>query len=188
VNRNLRLAIFVLAALLIGSSALSRHLTLRSFASQTTVALVQGPRAYSQDVDKFLKRYDKLELDPATSAEHVQQSGRFFLPTSEGGFEMTLRARDLRSERYRAQESLDGGVVRELERGPVRTYKGSIDGMPGGQARLTIDKETFEGMIITPGQIFFVEPAKRYSASAGSLPPTQLQNSDASLQVTAVTG
>ena len=167
-NRKLRLAIFVLAALLIGSSALTLHLTPRSFAAQTTVALLQGPRAYSQDVDKLLKRYDKLDLDPSTASEQVQKTGRFFLPTSEGGFAITLRARDLRSEHYRAQETLDGGVVRELERGPVRTYKGSIDGMAGGQARLTIDKETFEGMIITPGQIFFVEAAKRYSASAGS--------------------
>ena len=167
-NPNLRLAIFVLAALLIGSSALTRHLTPRSLAAQTTVALVQGSRAYSQDVEKVLRRYDKLDLDPATSSEQVQQTGRFFLPTSEGGFEITLRTRDLRSERYRAQETLDGGVIRELEREPVRTYKGSIDSMAGGQARLTIDKETFEGMIITPGQIFFVEPAKRYSALAGS--------------------
>ena len=62
----------------------------------------------------------------------------------------------MRADRYRAQESLEGGVTRELERGPVRTYKGVIARRTGAQARLTIDKETFEGLIITPGQIYFL--------------------------------
>ena len=167
-KRNLRLATFVIAALLAASSVFSLGLAHRSLAAQNGAALVPGFRAYSQDIDKLLRRYDKLELDPASVQNQVQQTGRLFLPTSEGGFDIALTPHDMRAERYRAQETLDGGIVRELERGQVRTYKGSVAGIPGAQARLTIDKNTFEGLVITPGQIYFIEPAKRYSASASS--------------------
>ena len=167
-KRNLRLATFVVAALLVASSVLSLGLAHRSLAAQNEATLVPGFRAYAQDIDKLLRRYDKLELDPASTENQVQQTGRLFLPTSEGGFEIALTPHDMRAERYRAQETLDGGIVRELERGQVRTYKGSVAGIPGAQARFTIDKNTFEGLVITPGQIYFIEPAKRYSASASS--------------------
>ncbi len=164
-RRNFKLLLIVLALVAIGSS-FSFNLTRRSFAAQSGARLLQDARPYAQDVDKLLRRYDKLELDPAMAAELVKQTGRFFLPTTAGGFDLTLAPHDLRAARYRAQETLDGGVIRELERSPVRTYKGSVAGIPGGQARLTIDKGTFEGLIITPSQIYFVEPAKRYSSAA----------------------
>ena len=125
-----------------------------------------------------MRRYDKLELDSALVSAQVQQTGHVFLPTSAGGFDITLVPHDMRADRYRAQESLEGGVTRELERGPVRTYKGVIARRTGAQARLTIDKETFEGLIITPGQIYFVEPAKRYSAAAGARDFIVYQQSD----------
>ncbi|HET6670770.1 MAG TPA: hypothetical protein VFH15_11115, partial [Pyrinomonadaceae bacterium] len=166
--KNPRLLVLLLAALLLFASAFSLDMTRQSFAAQNGAVLLQQDRPYAKDVDKLLRRYDKLELDPATAAQQVQQTGRFFLPTSAGGFDITLAPHDMRADRYRATESLDGGVIRELERGPVRTYKGVIAGRPDAQARLTIDKETFEGLIITPGQIYFVEPAKRYSAAAGA--------------------
>jgi hypothetical protein len=165
VRRNFKFLLIVLALVAIGSS-FSFNLARRSFAAQSGARLLQEARPYAQDVDKLLRRYDKLELEPATAAELVKQTGRFFLPTSAGGFDLTLTPHDLRAARYRAQETLDGGVIRELEPSPVRTYKGSVAGMPGGQARLTIDKGTFEGLIITPSQIYFVEPAKRYSSAA----------------------
>lgn len=180
-KRNLRLVVFLLVAMLIASSILpltfarGERLNSRpdnagqsSPAQDSPAVLVQSAKGYSQDVDKLLKRYDKLELDPASAAVRVRQTGRYFLPTSEGGFDLTLAPHDMRSEHYRAQETLDGGVVRQLEFEPVRTYKGPVAGVPGAQARLTIDNDTFEGLIITPDQLYFIEPAKRYSALANS--------------------
>ena len=74
----------------------------------------------------------------------------------------------MRAPNYRAQVSLDGGEVRSLERGPVRTYKGTVAGMDGAQARFTIDENTVEGLIITPSDLYFVEPANRYSGLAST--------------------
>ncbi|HKR60337.1 MAG TPA: M12 family metallo-peptidase [Pyrinomonadaceae bacterium] len=177
-RRNSGLLIFLLAALLLTASAFSFDFTRHSFAAQNAATLVQDSRPYTQDVDKVLRRYDKLTLDPAAAAAQVEQTGRIFLPTSTGGFDITLTAHDMRAARYRAQETLEGGVIHELERGPVRTYKGSIAGMPNAQARLTIDKGTFEGLIITPGQIYFVEPAKHYSTAANNQDFIVYQQSD----------
>ena len=164
---NSKLLVFLLAALFVAASAFSLDLTRPSQAAQNGAVLVQGAKAYAQDVDKLLRRYDKLELDRAVMSAQVKETGRIFLPTAAGGFDVTLTPHDMRADRYRAQESLDGGVVRELERGPVRTYKGVLTGQPDGQARLTVDQDTFEGLIIDRGEIYFVEPAKRYSAAAG---------------------
>ena len=176
--RNSKLLVFLLASLFVAASAFSIDLTRPSHAAQNGAFLVQGAKPYAQDVDKLLRRYDKLELDSSVVSAQVQETGRIFLPTSTGGFDITLTSHDMRADRYRAQEVLDGGVIRELERSPARTYKGRIAGVPDGQARLTIDNETFEGLIITPGQIYFVEPAKRYSATAGTRDFVVYQQSD----------
>jgi hypothetical protein len=178
VPRNSKLLVLLLAALFVAASAFSLDLTRPSHAAQNQVVLVQRAKPYAQDIDKLLRRYDKLELDSAIVSAQVKQTGRIFLPTSAGGFDITLVPHDMRADRYRAQETLDGGVIRELERGAVRTYKGVIAGRPDAQARLTIDKETFEGLIITPGQIYFVEPAKRYSAAAADRDFIVYQQSD----------
>jgi hypothetical protein len=78
---------------------------------------------------------------------------------------MTLEPHDMRAPGYRAEAWGDKGVT-VLERAPVRTYKGTVQGLPGAQARMTIDEETVEGLIVTPGELFFLEPAKRYSSAA----------------------
>ncbi|MGI8919174.1 MAG: M12 family metallo-peptidase [Pyrinomonadaceae bacterium] len=176
--RNSKLLVFLLAMLFVAASAFSLHLTRPSHAAQNAAVLVQSGKPYAQDVDKLLRRYDKLELDSAIVATQVKETGRIFLPTSAGGFDIALTPHDMRAARYRAQEVMDGGVIRELERGAARTYKGAIAGIPDGQARITVDSETFEGLIITPGQIYFIEPAKRYSAKAGPRDFVLYQQSD----------
>ena len=178
VPRNSKLLVLLLATLFVAASVFSLDLTRSSHAAQNGAVLVQGAKAYAQDVDKLLRRYDKLELDSAIVSSQVKETGRIFLPTSAGGFDITLTPHDMRAARYRAQEVVDGGVIRELERGPARTYKGVVAGIPDGQARITIDNETFEGLIITPGQIYFIEPAKRYSTKAGTRDFVIYQQSD----------
>ncbi|HEX8291286.1 MAG TPA: Calx-beta domain-containing protein, partial [Pyrinomonadaceae bacterium] len=49
---------------------------------------------------------------------------------------------------------------------PSRTFKGSLAGAEGSQARFTIDRDTVEGMVIAGGEKFFVESAARYSRQA----------------------
>lgn len=118
-----------------------------------------------RDLERVFRRHDRLSLDPGQITRQVKQTRSLTLTTSRGTFEMTLEPRDMRAPGYRAEAWGDKGV-RVLERGPVRTYKGTVKGLPGAQARMTIDEETVEGLIITPKELLFLEPAKRYSGTA----------------------
>ena len=130
----------------------------------------QRTKSYQQDQDiaKVLRRHDSLELEPDRVVEQVRQTGRLSIPTAAGTFDLNLAPHDMRAANYRAEVSLEGGEVRAIEQGPVRTYKGTVTGMKGAEARFTIDENTVEGLIITPSDLYFVEPANRYSSSATS--------------------
>ena len=136
------------------------------FSRGTLPVLTQGRQDVRQDVDKVLRRYDSLEFEPRAMAERVRSTGTMRLPTSAGPFDIELAAYDMRAPHYRAEVVLDGGEVQSLERTPVRTYKGSVRGKTQTQARFTIDENTFEGVIITPSELYFVEPARKYSSAA----------------------
>src|SRR2546426_7002560 len=126
----------------------------------------QTKKRYKQDLERVVRDYELLELDPARVLEQVRRTGEVSLNPSEGAFHLVLAPHDMRAENYRAEELLDGRVVRAVERMPVRTYKGTVRSMEGAQARFTIDGEAMEGLIITREQKYFIEPAARYSRSA----------------------
>ncbi|MFZ0749286.1 MAG: M12 family metallo-peptidase, partial [Pyrinomonadaceae bacterium] len=125
----------------------------------------QGPETQRRDLEKVFRQHDRLSLDPGQVTRQVKQTRSLTLTTSRGTFEMTLEPYDIRTPGYRAEAVGDNGVT-VLERAPVRTYKGTVQGLPGAQARLTIDEGTVEGLIVTPRELFFLEPSKRFSASA----------------------
>ncbi|HEY0077746.1 MAG TPA: M12 family metallo-peptidase [Pyrinomonadaceae bacterium] len=137
-------------------------------------SLYFSPSASSQrkldsdpQISRSLSRYDVLELDAPSVLRQVRQTSRLRLETSEGVFDIVLAPHDMRAANYRAVAVGEGGAVRELGRDEVRTYKGTLVGIEGAQARLTIDEGVVEGMIITRDHKYFVEPASRYSDAAG---------------------
>jgi len=181
VKRNLKLVAFLVIAVLVCSGTLALTAARAERSEPTTVKRTvsaqsgspevvtsQEGKNYKQDVAKVLKRHDSVELDPQRVLEQVRLTGRLSVPTAEGTFELRLAPHDMRAANYRAEVTLDGGEVRELERGPVRTYKGTVEGMQGAQARFTIDENTVEGLIITGSELLFVEPANRFSSFATS--------------------
>lgn len=125
----------------------------------------QGQHPMQRDLERVFTRHERLSLDAGQVANRVRQTRSLTLATARGTFAMTLEPHDMRAPGYRAEAWGEYGVT-VLERGPVRTYKGTVQGMPGAQARFTIDEGTVEGLIITPGELFFLEPAKRYSGTA----------------------
>jgi hypothetical protein len=125
----------------------------------------QGSEPQRRDLERVFKQHERLSLDPGQIARQVKQTRSLTLNTSRGTFEMTLEPHDMRAPGYVAEAWSDKGV-RVLERGPVRTYKGTVKGLPAAQARMTIDEETVEGLIITPNELLFLEPVKRYSKTA----------------------
>lgn len=125
----------------------------------------QGGDPQRRDLDRVFSRHERLSLDPGQIQRQVKQTRSLTLNTSRGKFEMTLEPYDMRAPGYVAEAWGDNGVT-VLERAPVRTYKGTVQGLPGAQARMTIDEQTVEGLIITPSELFFLEPSKHFSGSA----------------------
>lgn len=125
----------------------------------------QGGDPQRRDLDRVFSRHERLTLDPGQIQRQVKQTRSLTLTTSRGTFEMTLEPHDMRAPGYVAEAWGDNGVT-VLERAPVRTYKGTVEGLPGAQARMTIDEGTVEGLIVTPSELFFLEPSKRFSGSA----------------------
>ena len=149
------------------------------FASVVLVTALIGPGLSSswtsaaasvrlqQELQRYFRKYEIAQLMPETVANDVRQSGKLSISTPNRVFDLALTQNDLRAPNYRAEEVTDDGITRELAPQPVRTYKGSVDGVSRSDARFTIDETTVEGMIITPENRFFIEQARKYSAAAG---------------------
>ncbi len=135
--------------------------------SQFPRAGAQGTRArVQQDLAEIFMRHEELSLDPRAVADQVVANGHVSLVTPLHDFELQLQPNDLRAPNYRAEQTDEGGVVRATAMPGVTTYKGNVADVWGSDARFTIDGQKIEGMIITPTESFFVEPARKYSSSA----------------------
>jgi hypothetical protein len=152
-----------------------------TFLTLTALALLAGPGSYSlpagaqsgqaryqQDLEQVFSRHEDLTLDPHAAVERVKGSGHLSIVTATHDFEIQLRPNDLRAPRYRAEEVVAGGWTRKVAMPEVNTYKGSVEGSAGTDARFTLDGDHVEGMIITPQDSYFIEAARKYSAAAGA--------------------
>jgi Metallo-peptidase family M12/Reprolysin family propeptide len=129
----------------------------------------QSTRArYQQAIDQVFTGHEDLTLDPHAAVEQVRESGRLSLVTPTRDFEIQLRPNDLRAQNYRAEEVIDGGVTRAVAMPAVTTYKGSVEGKTGSDARFTLDGDHVEGMIITPDESYFIESGRKYSGVAAA--------------------
>jgi hypothetical protein len=127
-----------------------------------------GKARYRQDIEQVLINHEEVQFDPRAATQRVRESGRLSLVTPAHDFEIQLRPNDLRSANYRAEEVIDGGITRPVQMSSVNTYRGSVEGVAGTDARFTVDENHFEGMIITPQEYYFFEAASKYSSAAGS--------------------
>src|SRR5947207_377579 len=132
------------------------------------VGAQSGRARLEQDIAQVFTSHEDLQLDPAAAAQRVRESGHLSLQTPAHDFEIELRANDLRAPNYTAQAIGDDGVARELPRAAVNTYKGIVIGMPGTDARVSLNGGRLEGMILTANETYFVEAASKYSQSADS--------------------
>ena len=127
-----------------------------------------GKARYRQDIEQVFINHEEVQFDPRAATQRVRESGRLSLVTPAQDFEIQLRPNDLRSANYRAEEVIDGGLTRPVQMSSVNTYRGSVEGVAGTDARFTVDENHFEGMIITPQEYYFFEAASKYSSAAGS--------------------
>ena len=135
--------------------------------NETSRSLVQEKRL-TQDLQKSIKRYELVKLDTAQIAAQVRRTGKLSLQTSSERYDLDLVPHDMRAPNYRAEEVGIDGKLHTVKSGPVHTFKGTVRGMKGAQARFTIDEKRIEGLILKANARYFVEPARKYSSSADS--------------------
>jgi hypothetical protein len=127
----------------------------------------KGSRA-SEEISQVLESFEMVTLDPADILRDVREDGALTLPTAHGVFNLEVTPYDVRSDDYRAVAAGPGGVMTELGRTPSNSWRGKLSGQEGTVVRLYLDGQKVQGVIITPGRTFFVEPARDLSAAAGS--------------------
>lgn len=119
-----------------------------------------------QELARFFKKQEIIELDMPIVARQVRTAKQLSLHTPSTAFDLELVPHDMRASSYHAQEVGPDGVVRVVEKGGVHTYKGRVRGMDKSHARFSVSGKSVEGVIMTDTERYYVEPAERYSASA----------------------
>ncbi len=158
-------------------------------------AQLRGPRPATPelpqdaDLDRLVRRYERVNLDRAEAVWRVRAMGELKFETPAGAYELELEPNDMRADNYYAVEIGADGVERQvLDHGPVRTFKGKVRGMPGADARFTVDDDTFEGVIVTPSERYFIEPKKKYKAEAAESEFVFYKSSDVNADAAGVGG
>lgn len=154
------LTLVILGAILLMAGSLLAH--------YSSVGQAQNKRLqFEQDMQKVFSAHEDLRMDPLEAVRQVKTTGRLSISTLSHHFELNLQPNDMRAADYEAEEVVNG-ELREVPRLESRTYRGTVAGMPGTDARFTIDGTRVEGMIVSLDDIYFVEPAGKYSTAANS--------------------
>ncbi len=127
---------------------------------------VFGQDLQSELGDRFT-RYDLVRLNDRDVRRGSEGQTIVSVRTSKRDFDLVLTPRDLRSPRYKAEDSSAEGV-RQLKMMAVNTFKGKISGDGASQVRLTMAGTKIEGYFASNGEKFFIESAQKYSRFAAS--------------------
>jgi len=90
--------------------------------------------------NRFSTNHEDVRLDSQTAAQVSENQGDCRCRLRRATSRLSCR-QDLRAPNYRAEEVIDGGIVREVPMARVNTYKGSVVGMPDADARFTVDDD-----------------------------------------------
>ncbi len=118
------------------------------------------------DLQNSFKKFNLVKVGNKLALQKAQIENRLTIQTAEKSFDLDLTPNDLRSARYRAENTTADGVL-PLENDVVTTFKGKISGEADSTVRVTIDESKIEGYFISNGEMFVVEPARKYSQAAG---------------------
>ncbi len=127
----------------------------------------KGSRA-AEEIGQVLQSFETMTLDPAEVLRSVREGGSVTIQTARGAFDLEVEPYDMRSDDYRAVAAGPGGVMKELARTPSNSWRGHVRGQEGTVVRLYLDGEKLQGLIITPGETFYIEPARDLSSAAGA--------------------
>ena len=117
------------------------------------------------DLRSSFTKFDVVRVDHGGRLRSNEGSKTLRIQAAGRDLELVMMANDLRSERYRAEDTNMIGVS-VLGPSPVTTYKGFVAGEAESKVRLTIDGVRIEGFFETAGDRMFIEPASKYSRFA----------------------
>jgi hypothetical protein len=142
------------------------HAQKRDQSTQPVLGRTISDKRQDPELARALKDYDLIRLDPRAAAAQIRNTGRLLISTSDGDFDMQLEPHELRAPGYVGQLITADGVAHKLAKGPINTYKGSVNGSSSAQARMTVKESSIEGAIITGSDRFFIQPARSLSKTA----------------------
>lgn len=144
-----------------------RTLTIRSAIALIGLLLLASAAfgqsdALRNDLRTFFKNVDVVSISDTKAA-----SGNHRLRFEQGGkqVELALEPHDIRAANYRSVNTGMNGET-TLGRLGVNTFKGSVSGVAGSDARININGSDIEGYFRSAGEQYFVEPATNYSPNA----------------------
>jgi hypothetical protein len=108
-------------------------------------------------LDKALWDYHVFEMDLAAVDAAVRRDGRLSLYLANQRLDLELEENSLRAEGYR-RVLLSADGQRELDPGPVVTFKGRVVGDVESDVRITVTPSLFTGSIRTGGETVFIDP------------------------------
>ena len=130
-------------------------------------AISVAPKVSSMEVlqalDAEFHAYQIFELDLRTIDRRVRSHGALDLHLGNRSFPLKLEENDLRSADFRWVELRRDGL-RDLEPGPVTTFRGTVAGDPDSVVRLTVTPELFTGFIYTGDEMFYVDPVADFTS------------------------
>ncbi len=115
-----------------------------------------------RDLAASFNKFDVVRLESGLNANAETKIAFYH---NGDPMEITLEPHDMRAARYRASDTGSFGET-TAERGPVTTFKGSVTGDIGSEARINVNSGRLEGYFTSHGERFFIEPASNYSLAA----------------------
>lgn len=125
----------------------------------------------SRRVDRYLKRYHRMQMDFEAVARRARTTGEFILPTEDGVLDLAIAPHDVRAPEYRAEAAGENGTTHAVAPEQPRTFRGAVPGIPGSEARFSIRDDSVEGIVLTPDAWYLVEPMRNYDPDS---PPDEM--------------
>src|SRR5688500_2928629 len=117
------------------------------------------------DLQSSFSKFDLVRIDTGDELRTSREGKTLTIRAGDKNFELVVTLNDLRSRRYRAEDTNMIGTS-TLAAPSVNTYKGVVAGEADSEVRLTINGVKVEGYFESASGRLFIEPASKYSSFA----------------------